>query len=147
MIERSTKGACLHHGLVQQRKRAAMRGVVVQGQCRGCRKAIGPRVLVDRNSTLATRAPFWLSSSKSPKTKKRRAYAAALKTRRWQELRLERLALDSYICASCGGVADQVHHVSYEGLGGEESIEQLVSCCAECNQAHRSASITRAVLG
>ena len=123
-----------------------MRGVYVGGQCSGCRRAIGPRVLVDRNSSLATKAPFWLSPSKPPKTKKRREYNAALKTKRWQELRLERLALDGYICQSCDGVADQVHHLP-SAVYGSETIDDLLSVCGACNLGERSARITQVVLG
>ncbi|OFW99277.1 MAG: hypothetical protein A3E78_11870 [Alphaproteobacteria bacterium RIFCSPHIGHO2_12_FULL_63_12] len=139
------KQACLHHGSVSQHKKPASRGVWVQGQCRLCRAAIGPRVLVDRNSSLATAAPPWLPKLASP-TRKKRAYGALLKSKRWQVLRLERLSLDGYICQSCGGVADQVHHLPSAVYGAEE-LSDLVSCCSTCNLEERSARITKAVLG
>ena len=140
------KKPCGHHGLVQQRKRPAMRGVYVRGQCSSCRCGVGPRVLVDRNSTLAMRALPWLPRAKPPATKRKREYAQILKSKRWQELRLERLALDNYICQSCDGVADQVHHLP-GAVYGAETLDQLVSCCGTCNLEEQSARITRAVLG
>ena len=144
--ERLAKQVCSHHGLIQQRKRPAMRGVYVRGQCSSCRCGVGPRVLVDRNSTLATQALPWLPRLKPPTTKRKREYAKTLKSKRWQELRLERLALDNYICQSCDGVADQVHHLPSAVYGAEE-LSDLVSCCSSCNLEERSARITRAVLG
>ncbi len=138
--------ACTHHGLVQQRKKPATRGVYVSGQCSGCRRVVGPRVLVDRNSALATRAGVWLPKLKLVKSKVARKKAAVYKTKHWQTIRLERLALDSYICQSCGGVADQVHHLP-TAVYGAEAIEDLLSVCGQCNLEERSARITQAVLG
>jgi 5-methylcytosine-specific restriction endonuclease McrA len=123
-----------------------MRGVYVQGQCSSCRSAVGPRALVDRNSALATRAGVWLPKLKLVKSKVARKKAAVYKTKHWQVIRLERLALDSYICQSCGGVADQVHHLP-SAVYGDERIEDLLSVCGPCNLEHRSASVTQAVLG
>ncbi len=123
-----------------------MRGVYVQGQCGSCRSAVGPRALVDRNSTLATRAGVWLPKLKIVRSKTARKKAAVYKTKHWQVIRLERLALDSYICQSCGGVADQVHHLP-GAVYGAETLDTLISACGDCQLAEKSARITRAVLG
>lgn len=50
------------------------------------------------------------------------------------------------ICRSCDGVATEVHHLP-SATYGDEKIEDLISVCRDCNQAERTARITKRVLG
>jgi len=139
------KQECLHHGLIQQRKRAAMRGVVVQGQCSGCRRSVGPRAVVDRNSQLAIQARPWLPKTSRPKTKLQRERGRVFKTKELQELRLRVLARDSYICRCCGAFGDTVHHLP--GSYGNETEDNLITACRTCQLEEKSLRITSGVLG
>lgn len=141
----STRGnPCSHHGTIVQRKRPAQRGARVGGQCTICRSAVGPQILVDRNSALATRAPVWLPKPKKSARAVRRN--ATYKTKHWRTLRLERLALDGYICQSCDGVATEVHHLPGT-LYGAETLDGIISVCRSCNLEDRSVRAVQHSLG
>ena len=58
-------------------------------------------------------------------------------TGHWKRLRLQVLRRDAYTCAYCGGVADQVDHVWPKSRGGEDTLENCVAACKECNYAKR----------
>ena len=136
---------CTHHGAVVQRRRPAIGGgCYLQGQCSICRDAVGPKLRVPLGDPLAREAPHWIPDKK-PTAKKRR-HARAMKSRRWQELRLMVLARDSYICRCCEGLATEVHHLP-DAVYGEETEDVLVAACRDCNLKEREFRITKAVLG
>lgn len=49
--------------------------------------------------------------------------------------REERLRKDHYLCVFCKSPATDVHHVTYERAGGEETLEDLRSLCELCHDA------------
>lgn len=135
--------SCTHHGLVRHRKRAAMRGVVVQGQCGRCRRAVGPRAIVDRNSQLAIRALPWLPKTNRPKTKLQRERAKAMKSKELVALKLRVLLRDSYTCRCCGRFGDTVHHLP--GSYGMETEDNLITACTNCQLEEKSFRIARGI--
>lgn len=52
----------------------------------------------------------------------------------WREVRKKRLAFDNYLCIFCKCPAEDVHHVTYERVGGEEIVD-LRSLCKTCHDA------------
>lgn len=63
-----------------------------------------------------------------------------LGTQRWKNQRLRVLKRDGYICQYCGEEATQVDHVISRAKGGGHELENLVACCAKCNQLKGSSS-------
>ena len=62
-------------------------------------------------------------------------YQEYLQSKEWQIVRRKRLQIDGYRCQMCGtGKNLQVHHISYEHLGQEKEIDDLVTLCKECHQ-------------
>ena len=59
---------------------------------------------------------------------------------KWKDQRLRVLKRDSYICAYCSGEATQVDHVISRKDGGSHDLDNLVACCAKCNQLKSSKS-------
>ena len=57
-----------------------------------------------------------------------------LGTQRWKDQRLRVLKRDGYICQYCGDDATQVDHVISRASGGTHDLENLLACCAKCNQ-------------
>ena len=57
-----------------------------------------------------------------------------LGTQRWKNQRLRVLKRDGYVCQYCGDEATQVDHVISRASGGGHELENLLSCCAKCNQ-------------
>lgn len=43
------------------------------------------------------------------------------------------LTRDSYTCAYCGGHGDTLDHVTPESRGGQNTWDNLVTACAQCN--------------
>ena len=63
-------------------------------------------------------------------------YKEYLKTEWWKHLRKMALERDKYQCQLCGSAKNiQVHHISYENLGCEEEIDDLVCLCSKCHSA------------
>lgn len=60
-------------------------------------------------------------------------YDKYLASRHWHELRGKVLVLSDSTCARCGGVATQVHHITYERLG-RERLEDLEPICSNCHR-------------
>ena len=60
-----------------------------------------------------------------------------LRSKRWKELREQRLKMDNYTCQECGRKPPkrylQVHHLSYENKGKPEEINDLLTLCARCH--------------
>ncbi len=59
---------------------------------------------------------------------------------KWKDQRLRVLKRDGYICAYCGQEANQVDHVISRKDGGSHDLDNLVACCAKCNQLKSSKS-------
>lgn len=59
--------------------------------------------------------------------------AKYLATGRWKKQRLIVLRRDSYTCAYCGDVANEVDHVHPRSKGGTDDLDNLVACCRRCN--------------
>ena len=51
----------------------------------------------------------------------------------WQQQRLRVLNRDGWECHYCHGAATQADHVIAKVNGGDDSLENLVSCCRMCN--------------
>lgn len=51
----------------------------------------------------------------------------------WKKQRLRVLARDNYICAYCGNRANEADHIIPKVKGGDDSMENLVAACRECN--------------
>jgi len=57
----------------------------------------------------------------------------------WAAKRAQRLEIDGHKCRTCGHTGEQwalqVHHVTYERLGGEDVENDLITLCAACHEA------------
>ena len=66
-------------------------------------------------------------------------YERYMQSAEWAGKRAQRLAIDGHRCRTCGHVGDtwrlEVHHVSYERLGGEDVEKDLITLCASCHEA------------
>ena len=70
-------------------------------------------------------------------------YRVYLKTTYWKRVRRRTLARDKGLCVRCKGRATEVHHVSYERLGREDSWD-VVSLCSACHEkAHEGSADVR----
>jgi hypothetical protein len=53
-----------------------------------------------------------------------------LKSRKWQSIKAAVLQRDQYKCQVCGSTSNlEVHHVTYQGLGGNEELSDLATLC------------------
>ena len=63
-------------------------------------------------------------------------YLSYLETKKWADLRNQRLKLDDYKCAVCGSPYSlEVHHLLYPRILGTEHIDHVVTLCRSCHQA------------
>lgn len=64
------------------------------------------------------------------------AYNEYMRSKRWQELRAQRLKIDNYKCQKCGRPFDlQVHHLFYPTeLGTEDPYRDLITLCDFCHE-------------
>ena len=60
---------------------------------------------------------------------------------RWKKVRLRILQRDSYTCAYCGDVANEVDHIIALKRGGSDDPDNLVACCRVCNIRKKDAPI------
>jgi 5-methylcytosine-specific restriction endonuclease McrA len=65
-------------------------------------------------------------------------------SKEWVALRRARKHIDRYVCQHCSksgsGIVLNVHHLTYERFGGDETMEDLVTLCRPCHRAiHRKA--------
>ena len=59
-----------------------------------------------------------------------------LRTKEWQDKRLERLRLDNFRCVRCGTPHNiQVHHTNYSLLGDEDVYNDLITLCNSCHES------------
>lgn len=81
---------------------------------------------------------------------RKRAYQAALRSPRWQELRERVAERAGGMCErkgwGCTGKGTELGHLTYERLGYERD-EDVEWCCRTCNQEERRERIARHVLG
>jgi 5-methylcytosine-specific restriction endonuclease McrA len=82
----------------------------------GCPNVIGPGSPCPSHS--------WLRRSPSSRATAKSAY---------RRIRLRVLARDNYVCRWCGGVADQVDHLTPVAHGGGDQEANLVASCGLCN--------------
>ena len=52
---------------------------------------------------------------------------------KWKAQRLRVLNRDQWICFYCHGPANEADHIIAKVNGGDDSMENLVSCCRMCN--------------
>jgi 5-methylcytosine-specific restriction endonuclease McrA len=64
---------------------------------------------------------------------KQSALRANGSTYRWRQIRQRVLARDNYLCYYCGSHANTVDHVVPRRLGGDDSLDNLLSACSKCN--------------
>ena len=57
----------------------------------------------------------------------------------WKEKRAQALAYYGTLCGRCGGYGTDVHHKTYERVGGNELMEDLEVLCRSCHEAHHRA--------
>lgn len=65
-------------------------------------------------------------------------YRAYLNTPLWKSIRRGALVKYGCICARCGESGNDVHHKTYERVGGSERIEDLEVLCRPCHAAHHA---------
>jgi len=65
-------------------------------------------------------------------------YRAYLTTPAWKEKRKQALELYGCICSRCKQFGNDVHHKTYERVGGDELMEDLEVLCRECHEAHHA---------
>jgi hypothetical protein len=53
----------------------------------------------------------------------------------WKKLRLSAIKHYGEICAKCGNHGNDVHHLTYDRVGGDELLEDLQVLCRECHEA------------
>ena len=59
-----------------------------------------------------------------------------MRSKEWQNKRLERLRIDDFKCCKCGSPHNiQVHHTSYINLGCEDVFNDLVTLCDRCHES------------
>ena len=62
-------------------------------------------------------------------------YDEYLKTQDWAEKRKKVFRRADNICEGCGiEVADSVHHLTYDRVGGDEMLFDLVAICSGCHE-------------
>lgn len=57
----------------------------------------------------------------------------------WKEKRIEALTYYGCLCNRCGEYGNDVHHKTYERVGGRELMEDLEILCRDCHRAHHRA--------
>jgi HNH endonuclease len=53
----------------------------------------------------------------------------------WRSIRLKAIEHYGEICGKCGGYGNDVHHLTYDRVGGEELLEDLQVLCRDCHEA------------
>jgi len=69
---------------------------------------------------------------------KQAEYRAYLHTPLWAQIRAAALSHYGSICNRCGEYGNDVHHKSYERVGGNELLEDLEVLCRQCHDAHHA---------
>ena len=75
---------------------------------------------------------------------KRDEYRAYLTTPVWKNIKSAALEYYGCVCGRCGEYGTDVHHKTYERVGGKELVEDLEVLCRSCHNAHhRIDNVTR----
>lgn len=69
-------------------------------------------------------------------TDKQQIHRDYLQSPLWQAKRLEALAFYGPICARCRRYGSDIHHKTYERVGGAELMEDFEILCRGCHEAH-----------
>ncbi len=62
-----------------------------------------------------------------------------MRSKEWEQKRQQRLEIDNHKCAMCDRPESkckdglQMHHITYERLGHENALTDLVSLCPACH--------------
>ena len=73
-----------------------------------------------------------------PSARKKR-YIAYIASKKWKQVRQERLIIDLFRCQICDSSTSlHVHHVRYPKVYGEEEMADLVTLCSLCHERHHS---------
>ena len=59
----------------------------------------------------------------------------------WRKVRAKVIARDNGICQYCGEEGDQVDHVVSRKRGGDDSLDNLLTCCRSCNLRKSSSDL------
>lgn len=77
-------------------------------------------------------------------TVKQAEYRAYLTTPVWRDVRKRAIEHYGAICNRCGEYGNDVHHKTYDRVGGSERIDDLEIMCRDCHEAHhRVEKVTR----
>jgi hypothetical protein len=58
-----------------------------------------------------------------------------LKSPLWKSIRARAIKHYGEVCGKCGQYGNDVHHLTYDRVGGEELIEDLQVLCRDCHEA------------
>jgi hypothetical protein len=72
-------------------------------------------------------------------TNQQQIHRAYLKSPVWLAKRAEALSLYGTTCSRCGQFGSDVHHKTYQRVGGGELMSDLEILCRECHEAHHRA--------
>jgi 5-methylcytosine-specific restriction endonuclease McrA len=61
-------------------------------------------------------------------------YAMYLRSPAWRHLRKKAFKRDQHKCRACGDPAQQVHHICYPKILGQEKLSWLYAVCAPCHE-------------
>jgi len=53
----------------------------------------------------------------------------------WKSIRAKAIEHYGEVCGKCGNHGNDVHHLTYDRVGGEELLEDLQVLCRECHEA------------
>ncbi len=68
-------------------------------------------------------------------TERQVQHRAYLKSPLWRKIRASAIEHYGEVCAKCGEHGNDVHHLTYDRVGGEELLEDLQVLCRECHEA------------
>ena len=142
-------GSCAQYIHDQTRKAMPIRkwkvsaGIRFCRQCPKCGSRVGPWLKPGHLEELGKEVhprnvPF--SAPKKPfrgeGNSKAKKYAAYLRSSAWKRRRDAALERDNWECFSCGEIADQADHITYERFGNER-LSDIRASCGDCNQQAR----------
>ena len=71
-------------------------------------------------------------------------YQEYMQSSAWRQVRNEALKRDGYVCSMCGtGKNLRVHHISYERLGKEGELDDVVTLCEGCHAKVHAVDLAR----
>jgi len=69
-------------------------------------------------------------------TSKQQLHRQYLKSPVWEEKRRQAIEFYGCICNRCGNWGNDVHHKTYDRVGGSETMQDLEILCRGCHEAH-----------